>query len=393
MKTTKFLIPICLLSVVLMLPPTTSAQFSILTNNGAITITAYNGSSKSVVIPNVTNGYPVTTIGPNAFYFNSTLTNVVIGSNATSIGSQAFANCISLISATIGSGVTNIASEAFANCGSALRSIYFQGNAPNVGSNVFGGDYSATLGSVVVYYLPGTTNWGPRFGTGSGPTANGVPAYLPFPPFNCITENGSITVNQYSGTGGSVIIPSTVNGLPVTRVGDITFYFASSLTNVTIPSSVTSIGTNAFSFCSSLTSMILPNSLTNICDNAFNNCSNLKNVTLGTNLTAIGASTFANDTRITNILITSSLNFIGGFAFGSCSSLKTVYCTGNAPIASSTVFSGANIATIYYLPGTLGWTATFGGRPTALWLPQMQNVKSSLGAATNQFSFNPIFPK
>jgi hypothetical protein len=32
------------------------------------------------------------------------------------------------------------------------------------------------------------------------------------------------------------------------------------------------------------------------------------------------------------------------------------------------VFTGDASATLYYLPGATGWGATFGGRPTALWV-------------------------
>ena len=37
------------------------------------------------------------------------------------------------------------------------------------------------------------------------------------------------------------------------------------------------------------------------------------------------------------------------------------------PALAGRVFQGDNHATVYYLPGTTGWGATFGGRPTALW--------------------------
>ena len=47
---------------------------------------------------------------------------------------------------------------AFANC-TGLTGVFFVGDAPTLGSDVFSGDDSAT-----VYYLPGTTGWGPTFG-------------------------------------------------------------------------------------------------------------------------------------------------------------------------------------------------------------------------------------
>jgi hypothetical protein len=52
-----------------------------------------------------------------------------------------------------------------------------------------------------------------------------------------------------------------------------------------------------------------------------------------------------------------------------CAGLTAVYFQGNAPSLGSSVFSGANAATIYYLPTTTGWGSTFGGRPALPWNP------------------------
>ena len=48
------------------------------------------------------------------------------------------------------------------------------------------------------------------------------------------------------------------------------------------------------------------------------------------------------------------------------------------------MFLGANNATVYYLPGTGGWGATFADRPAVLWNPLMQT--SGVGPAG--FGFN-----
>ena len=38
-----------------------------------------------------------------------------------------------------------------------------------------------------------------------------------------------------------------------------------------------------------------------------------------------------------------------------------IYFLGDAPGADLTVFTGDNRATIYYLPGTAGWSSSFAG--------------------------------
>jgi hypothetical protein len=123
-------------------------------------------------------------------------------------------------------------------------------------------------------------------------------------------------------------------------------------------------------------SYTIPNSVTNIGDWAFFSCQGLTSVTASTNVTSIGDS-----------------------AFGGCTNLTSVYFEGNAPGFGESVFVyrqgglgwGWQVwdpATIYYLLGTTGWSANFAGRPTAIWLPQVQTDDASFGIRTNQFGFN-----
>ena len=65
--------------------------------------------------------------------------------------------------------------------------------------------------------------------------------------FNYTTNNGAITITGYTGPAGAVSIPSTINGLPVTSVGQQAFFFAG-VTSVSIPGSVTYIGGYAFEY-------------------------------------------------------------------------------------------------------------------------------------------------
>ena len=87
--------------------------------------------------------------------------------------------------------------------------------------------------------------------------------------FSYTTQNGAVTITGYTGSGGTVIIPSTINSLPVTSIGGDAFYLCTNLTSVTISNGVNSIGNYVFSFCTNLTSINIPASITNIGINDF----------------------------------------------------------------------------------------------------------------------------
>jgi len=117
--------------LMLTLPAVVHAQFTFTPNNGAITITGYTGPGGNVVIPNTTNGLPVTSIGNRAFYYCRNLTSATIDTNVTSIGDEAFSSCTSLTNVTIPNSIINIGTSAFSWCTSlsaiivdALNSCY-----------------------------------------------------------------------------------------------------------------------------------------------------------------------------------------------------------------------------------------------------------------------------
>ena len=128
--------------------------------------------SGRLTIPN-----SVTNIGASAFRYCSELSGVTIGSGVASIGLQAFDCCGKLASVTIPDGVKDIDGEAFGHCEgltsfvisgtvtnlgervlvqcTSLRAVYFLGNAPAVGGNI----YELTSAGLTTYVPEDSTGW------------------------------------------------------------------------------------------------------------------------------------------------------------------------------------------------------------------------------------------
>ena len=141
-------------------------------------------------------------------------------------------------------------------------------------------------------------------------------------------------------------IPSALDDIPVTGIGNYAFHYLPALTNVTIPQGITSVGdyafsdcdglisatieegvptgTNMFNGCDNLTTVKLPESLTTIADGSFANCSALNHVTIPDNVTKIGTSAFCVCNALSDITLGRGLTTIGDFAFKNCDSLETI---------------------------------------------------------------------
>jgi hypothetical protein len=91
-----------------------------------------------------------------------------------------------------------------------------------------------------------------------------LPVVLSAEDFTYTIENNEVVITGYSGPGGSVEIPKTIENLPVTQIENSAFASKSNITNISIPIGVTSIGDNSFGSCSALASISIPNTVTNI---------------------------------------------------------------------------------------------------------------------------------
>lgn len=84
--------------------------------------------------------------------------------------------------------------------------------------------------------------------------------------------NNLITITGCSTSANTVIIPSEIEGCPVTSIGNKAFYNCDNITNISIPESITTLGNSVFYDCNSLTSITIPESVTNIGYDVFLNC-------------------------------------------------------------------------------------------------------------------------
>jgi hypothetical protein len=134
----------------------------------------------------------------------------------------------------------------------------------------------------------------------------------------------TVTITKYTGTGGNVVIPATIDSMPVLKIGEYAFYRCRGLTSVTIPNSVTSIEEYAFDGCIGLTSVTIGNSVTSIGVYAFEWCSGLTSVTIGNSVTSIGDAAFSGCTNLTSVTIPNSVTSIGNEAFDGCIGLTSV---------------------------------------------------------------------
>ena len=71
-------------------------------------------------------------------------------------------------------------------------------------------------------------------------------------------EGGAVTVTGYTGSEAVVVIPDTLDGLPVTAVAEGAFAGESGLRAVSLPDSVRAVGFGAFAGCTDMTTLRTP---------------------------------------------------------------------------------------------------------------------------------------
>lgn len=154
------------------------------------------------------------------------------------------------------------------------------------------------------------------------------------------SDGKSFSVSKGSATDKDIIIPSKINGLPVTALSQRAFYNGYSFTSVQIPQSVTSIGKDSFNMCVNLTRLVIPDSVQTLGSYAFSGCSELTSVVLSDKLQSLETMTFADCVKLENVNLPASLTKIGTYVFLNCKSLQQLTLPASVTSVGAWAFKG-----------------------------------------------------
>ena len=132
------------------------------------------------------------------------------------------------------------------------------------------------------------------------------------------------TITKYKGAGGTVEIPATLGGYPVTGIKMQAFIKCTSLKSVSMPESMTWIGDSAFAGCTGLEQVEISPNLTTIGPNSFYSCNGLTSVVVPDKVTSIESLAFFGCLNLKSITIPASVTTLDStFVFG-CTNLKKI---------------------------------------------------------------------
>lgn len=303
-----------------------------------------SGCDKTVTyisVPAEISGLPVTSIGDEAFMECNDLKSLSLPQSILSIGEKAFYNCTNLISITLPKKLERIGSSAFENC-KTIMSVSIPETVSVIEEKTFAN--CSKLNSIVIKnpdcqiedpYDNGSainnemTSDGVCYFSGTIHCFNNSSAYAYAVKYKShgykyeiINNNDTekfttgeyknlkfkeypnhIEISECDEKADNVVIPDTINNLPVTVIGIAAFKNCTYLTTVSIPSSVEEISCYAFEGCTQLSSVTFSEGLKNIRSHAFCSCSSLTDITLPESVEKLGEGAFRNCQKLTKVTV------------------------------------------------------------------------------------------
>ena len=144
-----------------------------------------------------------------------------------------------------------------------------------------------------------------------------------------LTDDGEHAVLvAYKGLDPDVVLPETVNDIPVIGVNVGMCQWNTIIETLVIPGCIRSIGTNAFANCKNLKRVEIREGLTSLEICCFGGCEMLQEIVLPDSLETVYDCAFANCSTLQEIKFGNHLQSIGKQAFMYCATLSKVTIPG-----------------------------------------------------------------
>ena len=176
--------------------------------------------------------------------------------------------------------------------------------------------------------------------------------------------SNTIAITAYTGTGGDVVIPGEIAGVPVTTVQGGAFSRCPGLTSVTLPGSISNVAWAAFQYCSNFTTFVVDatNATYSSLDGVLCSknqdtliefpCGRAGTYTLPSSIRTVRQNAFTGSIGITNLIIPSTMTSLLDSALWGCDSLISITVDPDNPSYSSLdgVFFNKNRTTLIQYP-------------------------------------------
>lgn len=159
-----------------------------------------------------------------------------------------------------------------------------------------------------------------------------------------INLEDQVTIEGYNGKETKIVIPSEIDGLPVTEIGWEAFKDNHNIVSVVIPDTVEKIEFSAFYGCRNLTDLVVPESVKALDQSAFHGChglvdengfiivlnvlyeylGNAETVTIPSGIETIACSCFMDNEKIKKVILPESIREISYGAFSGCKNLQPI---------------------------------------------------------------------
>lgn len=161
-----------------------------------------------------------------------------------------------------------------------------------------------------------------------------------------------VSLDLYFGSEEeTIIVPTTINGLPVTEISEECFLNQDYIKKAVIPEGVEKIGLRAFKGCANLREVSLPSTLKKISPEAFRGTA-LIDPELPGDLQELGHSVFYDCKNLKSLVVPSGVHKIDSDTFRYCSALESVTIQSPDIQISAEAFSPENDVTLIGVKGS-----------------------------------------